>query len=139
MTKIQTVSNNIGAETEEWSLESLFRVAASFPSHVASCPQRTWAILTKYDNNRDFIKWADENSIAVPHFTNVQQYTSDLLDTYMEYKNNLARIQAVLADPTAFTLSTARDPVNISVESLIRERKAIKCEMRKVVDEIDAL
>ena len=57
----------------------------------------------------------------------------------MEYKNNLARIQAVLANPTAYTLSPANNPVNIGVEALVTERKAIRVEMRKIVAEIDKL
>ena len=129
----------IKEEAEEWSLESLFKAAASFPGHVARCPQRTWAILTKYDNNRSFLEWADKYKIKVPSFTNCQQYTSDLLDAFMEYKNNLSRIQAVLARPELYTISQATAPVSISVETLVAERKAIKTEMRKIVAEIDRL
>ena len=79
-------------EAEEWSLESLFRAAAGFPAHVARCPERTWAILTKYDNKRSPLEWADKYNIKVPSFTNCQQYTSDLLDAFMEYKNNLSLV-----------------------------------------------
>jgi hypothetical protein len=57
----------------------------------------------------------------------------------MEYKNNLSRVQAVMANPSAFKLSPYRQPVNLSVEALVAERKAIKAEMRKIVDIIDSL
>jgi hypothetical protein len=53
----------------------------------------------------------------------------------MEYKNNLSRVQAVMANPSAFKVSPYRKPV----EALVAERKAIKAEMRKIVDIIDAL
>ncbi|KAF2108743.1 hypothetical protein BDV96DRAFT_652676 [Lophiotrema nucula] len=129
----------IKSEDEEWSLESMFRAAAAFPKNVAACPQRTWAILTKYDNNRSFLEWADKRNIKVPQFSNVQQYTSDLLDMYMEYKNNLARIQACTANPAGFKLSPYRNPVNLSIESMVKERKLIKAEMKKIVDVIDQI
>ena len=112
-------------EAEEWSLESLFKAAADFPAYVDCCPQRTWAILTKYDNNRSFLEWADRYNIKVPSFTNYQQYISDLLDVFMEYKNNLSRIQAVLARPELYTISQATAPVDINAETLVAERKAI--------------
>ena len=129
----------IKEEAEEWSLESLFKAAAGFPAHDARCSQRTWAILTKYDNNRSFLEWADKYKIKVPSFTNCQQYTSDLLDAFMEYKNNLSRVQTVLARPELYTISQVTAPISISAKTLIAERKAMKIKMRMIVAEIDKL
>lgn len=127
------------SESEEWSLGTLFKAAAAFPANVATCPQRTWAILTKYDNNRHFIKWAEAKNIKVKQYSNVQRYTADLLDNYMEYKNNLAILQGALADPKAYMVSPVTGAVNVSVEALVMERKKMKKQMADIVAEIDVL
>ncbi|RWA14486.1 hypothetical protein EKO27_g555 [Xylaria grammica] len=129
----------IKPDTEDWSLDTLVKAAASFPSRVASCPQRTWAILTRYDNNRSFVEWADKHDIEVPDFNRVQQATSDLLDNFMEYKNNLARLNSVMANPAAFKLSPYKDPVGLTVKALVDERKLLKDEMSKISYIIDNL
>ncbi|KLP16646.1 Uncharacterized protein LW94_7661 [Fusarium fujikuroi] len=91
----------IKSEDAEWTLDSLIRAASAFPARVAACPQKTYAILTPYNRNRSFVKWAEENNITVPDFSPIQQYTHDLLDNFMEFKSNLSRIQAVIANPLA--------------------------------------
>lgn len=40
---------------QQWDIKSLMQAAARFPDLVADCPQRTYAILTKYDNLRSFV------------------------------------------------------------------------------------
>lgn len=129
----------IKPDYEDWSLDTLVKAAASFPSRVAGCPQRTWAILTRYDNNRSFVEWADKHDINVPDFNRVQQTTSDLLDNFMEYKNNLARLNSVMANPASFKLSPYKDPVGLDVKSLVDERKLLKDEMSKIGYIIDHL
>lgn len=129
----------IKPDNEDWTLDTLVKAASSFPSRVATCPQRTWAILTRYDNNRSFAAWADKHDVRVPDFNRVQQITSDLLDNFMEYKNNLSRLQAVMANPAAFKLSPYRDPVGLSVEALVNERKLLKDEMSKIGAIVDGL
>ncbi|KAI3326738.1 hypothetical protein HD806DRAFT_416024 [Xylariaceae sp. AK1471] len=145
----------IKADSEEWTLDSLLRAAAAFPSRVASCPQRTWAVLTRYDNNRSFVRWAKGANIVVPDFNRAQQITTDLLDDFMEHKHNLSRLQAVMANPALYSmadttslfgeesqpgqLQQAEKPVGTDVMSLVAERKLIKDEMKKISDSIDAL
>ncbi|KAF8419175.1 hypothetical protein EV426DRAFT_616215 [Tirmania nivea] len=124
---------------EEWSLDTLFRAAAEFPARVASCPQRTWAILTKYDNSRDFVRWADKNKITIPQFQGIQAYTSELLDMYMGYKNNIARLQAVLRNPKDYVRSSAPDAISINIAALVEKRKKMKAQMGLIVKEIDTL
>ncbi|KAJ7780007.1 hypothetical protein B0H16DRAFT_729585 [Mycena metata] len=124
---------------EEWSIDLLFQVAAAFPAKVAACPQRTWAILTRYDNNLSFLQWADTRKIKSRDFTDVQLYASDLLDTYMEYKNNLLTIQNVLSRPGAYKVGPGNRPVNLAVADLVAERKKMKKEMRKIIRQIDKL
>ncbi|CUA68061.1 hypothetical protein RSOLAG22IIIB_07735 [Rhizoctonia solani] len=126
-------------DDEEWSLEALYRAAAAFPAKVAVCPQRTWAILTPYENNPEFVQWALEHDIKPYDYSGVKSYASDLLDTYMGYKNNMRRIQSVLANPTGYVLGPARDPISISVKDLVLARKQMKAEMTKIMDEVDAI
>ncbi|KAF3907964.1 hypothetical protein ABW21_db0207796 [Orbilia brochopaga] len=125
-----------------WTLDNLMSVAASFPSKVAACPQRTWAILTKYDKNPSFVEWKNtkaKGGLKILHFSAVQQYTADLLDMYMVYKNNLEKLQAVMLNLTAYRLSSSSSPVSLTIESLVEERTKIKAEMRKIAGVIDEL
>ncbi|KAK4184695.1 hypothetical protein QBC35DRAFT_505299 [Podospora australis] len=136
----------IKPDDEEWTLDTLVKAAAAFPSKVTTCPQRTWAILTRYDNNRSFVQWKAKNNlnIVVPDFNKVQHITSDLLDDYMEWKNNLTRINAVMANPKAYKVSGYEDAVdinikaiNLTIATLIAERKDAKAEMVKIANAID--
>ncbi|KAK4459300.1 hypothetical protein QBC42DRAFT_183737 [Cladorrhinum samala] len=124
---------------EEWNLELLMKAASAFPTRVASCPQRTWAILTKYDSNSNFVEWADRCHIKVPHFEKATQISFDLLDDFIEYKNNLVRIQAVMADQGSFEKSPHKNPVGLGVQALVAERKLLKAEMGRIVEVVDQL
>lgn len=115
------------------------RAASSFPSRVAACPQRTWAILTRYTNNRSFVKWAKENNIQVPDFAPVQDYTSELLDSYMEFKSNLTRLQDVMAHQSRYRVSKCENPVYLDIRSLVKERELIRAKMRKISSKVDLL
>ena len=115
------------------------RASASFPSRVAEIPQRTWAILTPYRNNSGFVKWASDNKIELPDFSNVRPYVEGLLDNYMKFKNNLTRIQAVLVDPDRFQVSPFPNAVKLDIRDLVKERKLLKDEMQTIVTVIDIL
>ena len=117
----------------------MFSAAAAFPSKVAACPQRTWAILTRYENNPDFSSWSRETGIVSRDYSPVQRYTSDLLDAYVEFKCNLSTIRNALADRAAYMPGPGDLPVNITVEDLVKERKLIKAEMDLIVAQIDSL
>ncbi|KAH6980671.1 hypothetical protein BKA56DRAFT_685543 [Ilyonectria sp. MPI-CAGE-AT-0026] len=127
----------IKPDEDEWTLESLIRAASSFPSRVAACPQRTFAILTPYTRNRDFVKWAIPQNIVVPDFTKIQYITHDLLDNYMLYKSNLAKLQAAISDPTGFRVSQYSNAINLNINVLLDERKSLKLEMAKITGAID--
>jgi len=125
-------------DSDEWSLGTLFRTAAEFTTRAALYPQRTWAVLTKY-NNKDFVRWADRNKITIPQYRGIQAYTSDLLDMYMEYKANIARLQAVLRNPKSYVMGSVPDAISITVAALIDGRKQMQGQMRLIVKEIDIL
>ncbi|KAF4996971.1 hypothetical protein FGRMN_4189 [Fusarium graminum] len=130
----------IKSEDEEWTFDSLLRAASAFPARVAACPQRTWAVLTPYYQTKTFVSWSEKHKITVPRFQTAQSYTSDLLDMYMLYKNNLAKIQSVLSDPTNFrSIDDVPLAVEVNTNSLLTARKQMKEEMKKIVAEVDEL
>ncbi|KAK4063882.1 hypothetical protein Trihar35433_8590 [Trichoderma harzianum] len=129
----------INPDGEEWTLESLIRAVSGFPARVATCPQKTWAVLTPYTQNQSFVKWAAESKICVPTFSHIEQYTDNLLDSYMLYKRHLALLQAAMRDPLAFREGKCGNHISLDVYSLVETRKAIKYEMAKIVGIIDSL
>ncbi|KAJ5150900.1 uncharacterized protein N7482_010152 [Penicillium canariense] len=70
---------------QKWDIQSLMDAAARFPDLVAECPQRTYAILTKYDALRSFVARKPASYTAL-QYENAQIYTSSLLDTFVSYK-----------------------------------------------------
>ncbi|PTB53234.1 hypothetical protein M431DRAFT_118887 [Trichoderma harzianum CBS 226.95] len=129
----------IKPDGEEWTLESLLRAASGFPARVATCPERTWAVLTPYTQNQSFVKWAAESKIYVPTFSHIEQYTHDLLDSYMLYKRHLVLLQTAMGNPLAFRESKCDNHIPLDVHSLVETRKDIKREMAKIVGIIDSL
>ncbi|KAI1266124.1 hypothetical protein F5Y18DRAFT_435050 [Xylariaceae sp. FL1019] len=70
---------------QQWDIQSLMAAAARFPDLVADCPQRTYAILTKYDALRSFV--ARKPASYTPlQYENAQIYTNTLLDSFVAYK-----------------------------------------------------
>ncbi|KAI0147799.1 hypothetical protein GGR57DRAFT_475869 [Xylariaceae sp. FL1272] len=70
---------------QQWDIQSLMAAAARFPDLVADCPQRTYAILTKYDSLRSFV--ARKPASYTPlQYENAQIYTNTLLDSFVAYK-----------------------------------------------------
>ncbi|KAF8431718.1 hypothetical protein BGX38DRAFT_1334221 [Terfezia claveryi] len=130
---------HIKPESKEWSLDTLFRTAAGFPARVAACPQRTWAILTKYQSNRSFVGWADKNKISISQYQDIQAYTSHLLDRYMEYKAIIARLEAVLRNPQDYVVRSVHEAISTNVASLVFQRERINAQMELIVKEIDIL
>jgi hypothetical protein len=124
---------------EEWSLDTLYKAAAAFPSKVARCPQRTWAILTPYTHTKNFVVWAADKQIKVPHFDGAEMYTSDLLDMYMEYKFMIGRIQGILANPLEYVISPVTNAFSISIDELLQVRKDCKAQMKLITGEMDTM
>lgn len=76
---------------QQWEIKSLMAAASRFPDLVADYPQRTYAILTKYDSLRNFP--ARKPSACIPlQYENAQIYTSALMDSFMSYKALYKRI-----------------------------------------------
>ncbi|KAG9960506.1 hypothetical protein KCU61_g6435, partial [Aureobasidium melanogenum] len=71
---------------QQWNIQSLMQAAARFPDLVADCPQRTYAILTKYDSLRSFVARKPAAYTAL-QYENAQIYTNALMDSFMSYKS----------------------------------------------------
>jgi hypothetical protein len=70
---------------QQWDIQSIMAAAARFPDLVADCPQRTYAILTKYDSLRSFV--AAKPAFYTPlQYENAHIYTNALLDSFVSYK-----------------------------------------------------
>ncbi|GME51320.1 Phenylacetyl-ligase [Neofusicoccum parvum] len=71
---------NIKPMNEPWTIDTLRAAAAKFPELVATTPQRTYAILTKYETLRSFLALKPEKLIPI-YYENATIYTNSLLDT----------------------------------------------------------
>ncbi|KAM0425766.1 hypothetical protein ACHAPT_009016 [Fusarium lateritium] len=129
----------IKPQDEEWTLESLYAAAAAFPSKVAECPQRTWAILTPYNHTKGFVVWAKDHSIQLPQFETAQVYADDLLDMYMQYKSCVNQVQSVLEEPSAYVKRPGDDSIGTKVADLVKARTSLKDQMKAISQTIDKL
>lgn len=75
---------SIKAPEEDWTMQTIKKVAAAFPDMVAITPQRTFAILTKYHALESFHRL--KTSFSLLDYENASIYTSALLDNFMDYK-----------------------------------------------------
>lgn len=67
-------------------MEALIAAAARFPDLVARTPQRTYAILTKYEGLRSFHEIMKTKTYTPLQYEYATLYTNSLLDSYMDYK-----------------------------------------------------
>ena len=77
---------NIKPMEQPWNIETIMQAAARFPDLVADCPQRTHAILTKYDSLRSFVSLRPA-AYSPLQYENAQIYTNVLMDAFMSYKS----------------------------------------------------
>ncbi|CEH18477.1 hypothetical protein CBOM_04877 [Ceraceosorus bombacis] len=91
---------NVKAYDDEWTVESVLATAAKFPALVGLYPQRTYAILTKYELLRSY-KELKPRALSPLQYELAHLYTNMLADAYMEYKSLAKRITGDLADVQA--------------------------------------
>ncbi|UKZ54355.1 hypothetical protein TrVGV298_008163 [Trichoderma virens] len=113
--------------------------ASVFPQSVAKCPQRTWAILSRYDTIPNFIEYAQKHAIAIRRYDGVQTFTCDLLDMHMEYKTNVQMLTHAMGHLDQYYPSQEKNAIAINVASLVTERHKLKIEMAKLVKVIEEL
>ena len=115
------------------------RVASSFSHRVAECPHKTWAILTRYDALDSFINWAKASAVKIRSYDNIQRHVADLLDTHLEYKSILARLNDALSNQEKYVTSAGEDAIPVTIKALVFERSQLKREMDLIVKEIEDL
>ncbi|KAJ9115970.1 hypothetical protein QFC22_005113 [Naganishia vaughanmartiniae] len=142
---------------EEWTIDSLIKAASRFPALVAKYPQRTHAILTKYESIRSFIKNRPK-ALSPLNYENAALYTNMLMDSYMAYKSLYRRISSNIFDvqngtlqfkpiigsvdtPTGPRSKELKDVKNFSptAEGLDAARRSVRQQMNKIVAEVDAI
>ncbi|KAJ5646745.1 hypothetical protein N7490_003117 [Penicillium lividum] len=142
---------------QPWTIQTLMETAARFPDLVARTPQRTYAILTKYESLRSFMALKPP-ALGPMYYENAAIYTNSLLDAYMDYKNiyrtlgtQLENIQAdtkkfepwavppVLA--TSDTLAKIDDESKFAadIKGLDLARRACRFQMIKIVQEVSEI
>ncbi|KAK0515643.1 hypothetical protein JMJ35_001677 [Cladonia borealis] len=94
---------------QQWDIKSLMQAAARFPDLVADCPQRTHAILTKYETLRSFVEGSQPGSL---HFSS---------------KNKESGLYPFVEDMT---------PFEASIKGLSDARIAIRRQMARIVKEV---
>ncbi|KAK0556572.1 hypothetical protein OC844_005814 [Tilletia horrida] len=82
---------------EAWTIESLTRAATRFPDHVATSPQRTHAILTKYETLRSY-RMNLPPAVTPLEYENAKLYTNELLDIFMSYKTMYSRLTTQITE-----------------------------------------
>ncbi|KAK6541559.1 hypothetical protein TWF694_007364 [Orbilia ellipsospora] len=124
-----------------WDLDSLYAAAANFPWKVAECPQRTWAILTKYKQNRSYVEWSKKQQVlrSPLDYDNVISYTGELFDSYMEYKVLLRKLRDIIKNRKKYEECKNPNAIPVDVLSLVAVRSALHDEMSKIVKAVDTL
>lgn len=127
--------------SQEWTLQSLVAAASAFPDNVAKCPQRTFAILSRYNTIPSFVEWVSRvsPSLQIRRYEGVQRYTSELLDTFIEYKSNLHLLNDAIRHPELYQRSSAFAAVEVTLEALLAERRRYKSIMETMVQQIESL
>lgn len=127
--------------SQEWTLDSLMATASAFPDNVASCPQRTSAILSRYNTVPSFVEWMNTitPAIQVRRYEGVQRYTSELLDTFIEYKSNLLLLNNAIRHPEQYRPSSVEDAVPVDLKTMVNERRMLKAQMERMVHRIELL
>ncbi|PWN43859.1 hypothetical protein IE81DRAFT_365490 [Ceraceosorus guamensis] len=147
---------NVKAYDDEWTVESVLATAARFPALVGLYPQRTYAILTKYELLRSY-KELKPRALSPLQYELAHLYTNMLADAYMEYKSLAKRITGDLADVQAGlkviveTDVNTRAPLSSSLKragltyfpatlsGLDSARAGIRKQMNAISQEVEAL
>jgi len=111
--------------------------------------------LTKYKANRSFVEWSQKTKFTALDYDGVKNYTENLFESYMAYKQLLNVVQAILTYPeeyngriwiiaplleqSAHSIIVQKDKHNaipIDVPTLIAVRAELRLEMNKIVNAV---
>ncbi|RAL08768.1 hypothetical protein BO97DRAFT_480426 [Aspergillus homomorphus CBS 101889] len=138
---------------QQWDIKSLMQAAARFPDLVAECPQRIYAILTKYDTLRSFVRLKPASYTPL-QYENAQLYTNSLMEAYMTYKAMHKQIGAdifAIQNKTKLVVPWPKDkvtskevlgdkaPFTANLAGLEECRKHILRQMARIVNEVDLI
>lgn len=142
---------------EQWDVDSLMRAASRFADLVAKSPQRTYAILSKYDCLRSFLALKPPNATPLD-YENAKLYTNSLMDSYMTYKSlhqeagsaifdvqsGAKRFKPAIAAAASNTASRDSDgfdmtPFPPTLVGLDLVRREIRRQMGLIVEEVKKL
>ncbi|ODM15565.1 hypothetical protein SI65_09168 [Aspergillus cristatus] len=84
------------SKAKGWTIDSMAKAAFSFPDRVRRTPQRTYAILTKYQALRSYQLLSNKGSPL--DYENAGAYTNSLLESYMDYKDIWKQIGKMSAE-----------------------------------------
>lgn len=148
---------HIKSPNEQWDVDSLMRAASRFPDLVAKSPQRTYAILSKYDSLRSFLALKPPNATPL-EYENAKLYTNSLMDSYMTYKSlhqeagsaifdiqsGVKRFKPVIAGAASNTVPQDSDGFNLTpfastLVGLDQVRREIRRQMGLIVHEVKML
>ena len=153
---------HIKPREQQWDIQSLMQAAARFPDLVAECPQRTYAIITKYDTLRSFVKLKPAGYTKL-QYENAQLYTNAMMDTYMSYKSLYTKISSNIFDvrnktkiikpwpenskgsdettreEPASKVAPDSSPFPTTLGGLEAAKKAIRHQMALIVNEVDLI
>ena len=154
---------HIKPREQQWDIQSLMQAAARFPDMVAECPQRTYAIITKYDTLRSFVM-RKPGAYTPLQYENAQLYTNAMMDTFMSYKNLYTKVGTYIYDVQSKTKvirpwpetpkkasevdhgtlaekssTTTSSPFPATIAGLEAARKAIRRQMASIVNEVDMI
>ncbi|KAK0554875.1 hypothetical protein OC845_000516 [Tilletia horrida] len=160
---------SIKSYDEQWTIDSLLAAANRFPFLAAQFPQRTYAILTKYESLRSFLMLKPP-TVSPIAYENAALYTNQLMDAYLAYSVLLKKISADMQDLKSGikrfkdTSVTAKDGTGTtsspspptppmsqtlqrsklqhfpaSVAGLDAARRSIRTQMNNIVREVDAI
>ena len=98
------------------------------------------AILTKYKANKSFMQNLAEESFSPLEYDLVAEYTSNLFDNYMEYKQLVKAAQDIMTNPGNYNRTHDVDAIlPEDLETLVDARNIFRGEMNKIVQAVDLL
>ncbi|KAL1622537.1 hypothetical protein SLS56_008715 [Neofusicoccum ribis] len=135
---------------EPWTIDTLRAAAAKFPELVATTPQRTYAILTKYETLRSFLALRPEKLIPI-YYENATIYTSSLghlhgLQEHVSqavYRDSGTKCYVPMTETAAdsTTLSRIDDErkFSASYKGVDLAKRACMFQMMKIVREVEEI
>ncbi|KAL7959081.1 hypothetical protein V8C34DRAFT_323341 [Trichoderma compactum] len=116
-----------------WAIQTLMETAAKFPDLVANSPQRTYAILTKFESLRSYMALKPPE-LKLMSYENAAIYTNTLLDAYMDYKNIYRTLGTQMFDIQAGTKKCVGWSQDVMVK-IVKEVDTIEQHPESAADE----